>query len=67
MLLHARPGVPVPPPYLLKDFTNKEMLTEGAAVGVEFFQYDHWVLHHFLGQDAMKTLIPEKEGGEATV
>jgi hypothetical protein len=31
-------GVSCASPYLLKDFTNKEMLAEGAAVGVEFFQ-----------------------------
>lgn len=45
-------------PYLFKDFTNVEVPAEIEAVGVEFFQYDHWVLLHFFCQEDMKTFIP---------
>lgn len=53
-------------PYLLKDLPNVEVLAEGGAVGVQFFQYDHWVLRRFLCQELVETLIPGRgveEGG----
>lgn len=56
-----------PFPYLFKDFTNTEVSAEVGAVGVEFLQYDHWVLHHFLCQEAMKSLIPGRKGDESAV
>lgn len=57
-------GVSLPSPYLLKYFTHKEVLAEVGAVGVEFFQYDCWVLHHFLCQEGVKIFIPGREVGK---
>lgn len=39
------------------------MSAEGEAVAVEFFEYEPWVLHHFFGQEDVKTFIPGG-GGE---
>lgn len=39
------------------------MLAEFGAVGIELFQYDPWVGHHFLCQEVVKTFVPGGEGG----
>lgn len=54
-------GYTIWPRYLFKDFTNEEVSAEGEAVAVEFFQDEPWVLHHFLGQEEVKTFIPGSE------
>lgn len=53
--------------YLFEDLANVEVAAERGAVGVQFLQYDCGVLHHFLHQELVETLIPGSGVGETTV
>lgn len=52
--------------YLFEDLANVEVAAERGAVGVQFLQYNHGILHHFLCQELVETLIPGSGVGETT-